>query len=460
MTFPALPLLPLLCLLVLSACSGVRSGAALEKTNAFSEERLGHSLSTSAQPAAVSALLARPLTADRALQVALLANRQVHAKLGEIGISEAELMEAATPRNPTLSASWRWTAQGGRPDPDFGLMGDFLDWALLPTRRKMAQQNLAATQQKVCAELLDFAAEVKTAFYELQGKQQILAVMRSEAEAGEAMAELATRMHEAGNIPSLEMHLQQASTAGSRYQVRRSEAEVMEARATLNKLLGLSGADALRWKVAGSLPSPVGDLSPARAEALALSRRPDLEVARQHLAALEHMLLVKQKTRLVPGLSLGVDTEHDPEIGQLTGPTAEVELPLFNWGRASLKKLQAQVRQAKAELDATETSVRNEARLAAQQAAAARELWQAASHELLPQRQQILKETLQQYNAMQKSNFELLQAKGEEQRASQESVDALRDYWKAHVALEKAVGGRFSPKATTSPASKAPAHAR
>ena len=441
---------PAFLILLLPACSGVHSGDSLEKTQAFSEERLGHAASTVPDSAAISSLLSKPLTADRALQIALLSNRLVHARLEEIGISEAELMEAATPKNPTLSASVRWTSHGGRSDPDFGLMGDFLDWALLPTRKKIAEHNLAATQQKVCAELLDFAAEVKTAYYELQGRQQALAGLRDEASAGDAIAELSKRMHDAGNIPSLEMHVQQASAAMGRYQVSKAEAEVVEARAALNKLLGLSGAAALRWKIAEGLPAPVEDLSPARAEALAVSRRPDLEVARQHLAVTEQMLRLKQKSRLVPGLNLGVDTERDPEIGQLTGPSAEIEIPLFNWGRASVKKLEAEVRQARAELDATETNVRNDARLAAAQARAARELWHAASQGILPQRQEILKETLHQYNAMQKSNFELLQAKAEEQRASQEAVLALSSYWKAHVALEKAVGGRFSMKASSS----------
>ncbi len=221
------------------------------------------------------------------MQVALLANRSVHAKLEEIGISEAELMEAATPHNPTLSASWRWTSSGGRSDPDFGLMGDFLDWALLPLRKKVAEHNLAATQQHVCAELLDFAADVKTAFYDLQTRQQVLAALRTEAEAGDAMAQVAGQMHQAGNIPDLELHLQQAGSATTRYQVRKAEAEVVEARAMLNKWLGLSGVNALRWTIVATMPQPADDLSPNRAEALAVSRRPDLEVARAHVAAAE-----------------------------------------------------------------------------------------------------------------------------------------------------------------------------
>ena len=68
---------------------------------------------------------------------------------------------------------------------------------------------------------------------------------------------------------------------------------------------------------------------------------------------------------------------------------------------------------------------------------------------LLPQRQRILKETLLHYNAMQKSNFELLLAKEEEQRAAQEMIEALRDYWIARADLEKAAGGPLTPKSAS-----------
>ena len=58
----------------------------------------------------------------------------------------------------------------------------------------------------------------------------------------------------------------------------------------------------------------------------------------------------------------------------------------------------------------------------------------------------MLGETLLHYNAMQKSSYDLLLAKEEEQRAEQSRVEALRDYWLARVELERAVGGRLTPE--------------
>ena len=51
-----------------------------------------------------------------------------------------------------------------------------------------------------------------------------------------------------------------------------------------------------------------------------------------------------------------------------------------------------------------------------------------------------------QYNAMQITPFQLLQAKQEEVKTGADSIEALRDYWVARAELQKAVGGSLSGK--------------
>ena len=63
----------------------------------------------------------------------------------------------------------------------------------------------------------------------------------------------------------------------------------------------------------------------------------------------------------------------------------------------------------------------------------------------------MLSETLLQYNAMQKSNFELLLAKEREQQEEQFAIEALRDYWIARARLETALGGTFNPPPDSGP---------
>ena len=51
--------------------------------------------------ARVKQLLAKPLTAASAVQIALLNNRGLQAAYNELGISEAQMVEASLPPAPT-----------------------------------------------------------------------------------------------------------------------------------------------------------------------------------------------------------------------------------------------------------------------------------------------------------------------------------------------------------------------
>jgi cobalt-zinc-cadmium efflux system outer membrane protein len=64
---------------------------------------------------------------------------------------------------------------------------------------------------------------------------------------------------------------------------------------------------------------------------------------------------------------------------------------------------------------------------------------------ILPERTQILDQTLRQHNAMLKGVYDLLLAKQAEVSTEKAYVEAWRDYWIARAQLERAVGGRLLP---------------
>ena len=53
--------------------------------------------------ARVAELMAEPLTPDRAMQVAMLNNRELRATLEELGVAQAELVQAGLLQNPVIS---------------------------------------------------------------------------------------------------------------------------------------------------------------------------------------------------------------------------------------------------------------------------------------------------------------------------------------------------------------------
>lgn len=410
-------------------------------------ERLGQSVALpqgADAKAPATAPSARPLTAETAVRTALLNNRRLRAELEEVGISQADFAQASRLPNPRIAGSWRVP---DRPpsavDAEYSLVGNLLDLLTLSARKTLAGHDLEAAKLHAADEVLRLASQTRTVFYRLEAQLQLVRDLGVIVRAGDAAADFARRQHEAGNITGLDLREQEASAAQGHLDLIEARERAAELREDLDRLMGLSGDDG-GWAVADHLPPlPAADPDLGGLETIALRRRLDLATARARLAALTEALRMKQRTRFIPGVSAGVDTERTPDGQRVTGPTLDLELPLFDQGQPALAKLAAEVRQAGDRCEALETAIRSEVRKARDALVASREAAELSGGRLLPLRSAILQDTLLQYNAMQKSTRDLLLAKQSEEATLEQNVVLLRRYWLARVALEQAVGGRL-----------------
>ena len=400
----------------------------------------------------MNALLQTNLTAQTAVTIALLNNKSLKAEFAEIGISQADVAQASRLHNIQLFGSWRFPNQPpSLADTEYSAAGDFLDLLTMPARKKIAARNLEQTKLQVADKVLQLAAETQMAFYKLQAQAELVKRLNLILEVNAAAADVAQRQFDAGNINDLELHNQQAPTIQARLDLMQAKAGTRMEREHLNRLLGLSGGQ-IHWLIADELPSlPEKELPLANLESLAVSQRLDLAAKKQQAESLAAALKLKKKTRFIPGVTLGVDTERSPDGQRVTGPRLDLELPIFDQGQPAVAKLAAQFQQAKNNYEAHEVNVRSEVREAQDTLLAAREAVEFSQKNLLPLQKQIFKETLLHYNAMQKSSYELLAAKEREQLSERAYVEALRDYWMARVGLESAVGGRLSGEVSPMP---------
>jgi cobalt-zinc-cadmium efflux system outer membrane protein len=63
---------------------------------------------------------------------------------------------------------------------------------------------------------------------------------------------------------------------------------------------------------------------------------------------------------------------------------------------------------------------------------------------------EFVNQALLEYNAMQLSPYELFLAKSQEMEAERSYIDTVRDYWITRAKLERTVGGRLTPRNSTS----------
>jgi cobalt-zinc-cadmium efflux system outer membrane protein len=190
---------------------------------------------------------------------------------------------------------------------------------------------------------------------------------------------------------------------------------------------------------------PAREISLQGLESRAVAQRLDLQALRIEVDLVGQALALRTGTRYLPAsIRLGIDTEREPDNQRVTGPTLDLELPIFNQGQGQIAKLTAQYRQARDKLEALTINVRSEVRDAHAQLIAARSLTSYIGNQLLPAQEKALGLTLRQYNYMLKGAYDLLLAKQNQLAVERSHIEAWRDYWIAHTELERAVGGSLN----------------
>ncbi len=400
--------------------------------------------------ALVARLLKRPLTAASAAQIALLNNQELQANLAEIGISQADLIEAGLLANPSFDGMARFPNTSGVANLEAGLAQEFLDLLVRPLRLRMAAAQLEAVKQRVASEVLQLIAETKEALYTVQADQQLADRLKLIVGTNEATVDLAQRRHDAGNIPDVDLANEQATYSQSRLEVARISLQLAVDRERLNRFLGLYG-EQTGWETARSLPPlPPYEVPWSGLESLALEQRFDLAAARTNLSVLLTSLKLSRTYRYLGVLELGVSSERDTDRTVVTGPTVRLSLPIFNWGQGQVAKLRAQLEQAESSFAATAINIRSEVREANARVHGQREVTQFYRDILLPERIKAVAFTQLQYNAMQIGPADLLVVKQNELEAERGYAEAWRDYWIARAMLERAVGGSLRSRQTGS----------
>ena len=390
----------------------------------------------------VRAQLKRSLTPNSAVQIALLNNHELQATYEEIGLAQADLIEAGLLKNPLFSFQRRWPGQALEAD----ILGEFIDLLFLPLRKRVAAAQLEAAKLRVGSEILKTAAEVRVAFYENQGNLQIADLAKSVEQATAASAEAALQLHQAGNTRSLDLANEEALHVQANVDFAKTQSAGVESREKLTRMLGLWGSDA-NWQVSPRLPAPPAkEIGIAGLESRAIAQRLDLASFKQETLSEARRLGLARFEAISQGFELGGHFERENDGTSSAGPSVILPIPFFNFGQAAKARTEAKVRQSQQKYLALAVQIRSEVRSARDRMLLARQRVDYVQSTALPLRRRVVGESQLQYNAMQVSLFDLLRAKQDEVNAGREYVEALRDYWVARAELEKAVGGSLNGK--------------
>ena len=439
-----------LCLLLvgLTGCASVDLRAGFPEVSAVVEERAATKIVWNRRTELdieaaekLRALLQKKLAADDAVQIAMLNNRDLQAIYTDLGVAQADLVQAGLFRNPILDAAVLFPLSGVRPDLQLSVVISFLDALYVPLRKRVAAARFEEAKLRVTGAVLDLAAQVRRAFHEHQANEQMLELRQTIVQALTASWEVSRRLHEAGNITDLDQARDRAAAEVSRLALRSAEIVVRQSREHLNDLMGTWG-EQTGWEIDRRLPDIPAEPVPVNGlERVALSRSIDLSQARQRIITAGQQLGYDRATALIPETELGVGAER--EEGWKVGPVLSVPIPLFDQGQARVGRAVAELRRSQQEYYALAVRVRATARAVRDRMVGAEDRALYYRDILLPLQERIVNEAQLQYNAMQIGIFHLLRDRERQIETGVGYVEALREYWLARADLLHISSGRL-----------------
>lgn len=445
----------LLAMLALStACASTKPTEAREDLAELVDQRAGVSDVFSAEVDEWSAeqvrervddLLDSPLTVDSAMKIALLNNRGLLAHMEELGIAQAELVEAGLLENPVVGGDLVISTRGNGLGGGLALSQSLLSAFLIPAKRKLAKAQLQRSIVEVSDEVLELVNEVRSAHAEVHSALASRALHTTLVQAAEVADELAQRQQDAGNLTDLQRGQVAAALDEARLDLAEHQLELVEAREHLNRLLGLWG-DQTSWKLAKAPTLPERSLDLRDLESRGIRQRLDLSAARFEVESMELALKLRRRG-LIPMIEGGVEAGN--EVGDdeghewVVGPSLSVEIPIFDPGHADLARLGAMLRQSQHHLQQRAIEARSKIRVGRERLVLAHRRAQYLRDVVVPRHDRLGGEALLRYNAMLIGAYDLLEIQSGAIEARIELAEAERDYWVARAELERAVGGQL-----------------
>jgi len=459
MSFHSIRVAALAGVVALAGCATAPPDPGRAEVQALLQERLGASAllpdpDVAAGKAATRALLAHPLTADAAVQVALINHPEVAARLAGLGIAAADVAQAQRLPNPRFAFGNKRNAE--ITTIDRAVMINVMALLTMPLATDAAQRQYTAARLDVAADVARLAHDTKRAWIVAVAAQESLRYFEKVRLAADAARDLAQRMETAGNFSALARMREEAFAVDATASLARARLDAALARERLARLLALDGTG-LDFTLPARLPEPPATpLAASDADGARLDERLDVLAARHDSQAVATRLGLTRATRFINVLEAGYINESHSGESRQNGYEIEIEVPLFDWGDARLARGEAEYARSVARLRATVLAARSELRASYASYHTRYELARQYRDAIVPLRQRIADESLLRYNAMLIGVFELLAEARVQIDSVTAAIDALRDFWIADADLAMARSGASVVAEPSREASAAP----
>lgn len=443
-----------LCMLGLAGCAAFSPDSGMTAVSELTSQTINKDVAlvrTSEAAGTVEArvrqLLAHTLSAESAVQIALLNNRGLQAAYNELALAETDLVEQSLPPNPVFSISR--ISGNGASEIERQVVGDILALATLPFRSDIARDRFRQAQLRAALATLRLAADVRGAYVRAGAGNEMVVLLTDAKATAESTAQLAVKLGETGSLNKLDQAREQVFYAETTADLATARQTAASARERLARLMGLWDGG-LDFRLPNQLP-PL----PRRPHALpsievdAVAHRIDLQIARLELTALAKSLNLTEATRFVTLLDLaGISRRtRDPEGPPFRerGFDVQFQIPIFDGGEVRVRQAAETYNLAFNRLTERAVNMRSEARDAYRVYCSTYDIAGHYQREIIPLRKIITEEMQLRFSSMQVDIFALLTEARQRLASLRGAIDARQRFFLAQSDLQTAVNGGGAP---------------
>src|SRR6476660_5307777 len=189
----------------------------------------------------VTRLLHHPLSADAAVQIALLNNLDLQAAYNRLGIAEALAVKASRP--PALSFAISDISTPVELDIERKVIGSLLSLLTMPARTRIADDQFAQAELRAAEETLRVAAETRRGYLRAVAAREIAAALGKAKVNAEASAELAGHLKQTGAVNKLDHARREVFATETDAELVGARQQAVAAREKLTRLMALWQSD-------------------------------------------------------------------------------------------------------------------------------------------------------------------------------------------------------------------------
>ena len=453
-------ILALMVTLALSGCASFTPDAGLNEIGLLTGTRPVAIRSESDATAirdSLEPILRKRISADDAVRVALMNNRDLQAVYNTLGLAETQLVAQSLPPNPRFGISR--LAGGGMVELEAQAAASILALATLPARAEIARDVFSQAQYTAAYTTLRIAALTRAAYYRAVAARVLSDFLEQSQSAAQAAAQIATRLGDTGTLNKLDQARNQVFYAELSAQLATARQRADSEREVLVRLMGLWGDD-LAFRLPSSLPRlPSKALALPEVEREAIARRLDIQAKRMEVTSLAKAYNLTTATRFINLLEVAGLSKTDRDATDTTrqrGFDIDFQVPIFDLGAVASRRAQETYLRAINELSANAVNARSQARDAYRTYRSSFDIARHYQRDVLPLRKIISDESLLRYNAMQIDVFTLLEEARRRIASTMAAIEAERNFWLAQSNLGAAITSGTATETPSNPSASAP----